>query len=250
MKREAEDDVDALATDISALDLDVELPGTDPRAKEEYTRALDSYERGRTALGRAHRPAELEAVASALEEGRFAMESAKARIQGRRPPERTPPCFFDPRHGPSSREVEWNPPGGAPRPVPACEADAQRVEAGLEPIAREVAVNGARVPYWNAPPAFAPYVGGYFGGFAGILPACSWARCSAPPSASEGGIRMQAAPAATSPMPAATSVAEISAAEISAVSDPRDCNRASGSPEVDEVFGGERGSAREEAGER
>ena len=170
MKREAEDDVDALATDISALDLDVELPGTDPRAKEEYTRALDSYERGRTALGRAHRPAELEAVASALEEGRFAMESAKARIQGRRPPERTPPCFFDPRHGPSSREVEWNPPGGAPRPVPACEADAQRVEAGLEPIAREVAVNGARVPYWNAPPAFAPYVGGYFGGFAGILP--------------------------------------------------------------------------------
>ena len=33
-------------------------------------------------------------------------------LDGRKPPERRPPCFFDPRHGPSSRDVEWAPPGG------------------------------------------------------------------------------------------------------------------------------------------
>jgi hypothetical protein len=89
------------------------------------------------------------------------MAVADALADGRPPPERTPPCFFDPRHGPSSREVEWAPAGGAPRLVPACEADAQRVERGEEPQSRQVMVGGAMTPYWAAPPVF----GGYFGGF-------------------------------------------------------------------------------------
>jgi hypothetical protein len=82
-------------------------------------------------------------------------------------PERTSPCFFDPRHGPSSREVEWAPPNGTPRPVPACEADAQRVERGEDPSYREVEGR----PYWEAGPAYAPYAGGFFGGglFPGLL---------------------------------------------------------------------------------
>ena len=96
------------------------------------------------------------------------MASARARLEGREPPERTPPCFFDPRHGPSAREVEWSPPWGEPRAVPACEADAQRVERGEDPDPREVTVGGQRVPYWNAGPAYAPYMGGFFGG--GLLP--------------------------------------------------------------------------------
>jgi hypothetical protein len=75
-------------------------------------------------------------------------------------PERRQPCFFDPRHGPSTRDVEWSPDGGAPRLVPACEADALRVEEGEEPESRQVAYRGAMVPYWAA-----PTYGGYFGGF-------------------------------------------------------------------------------------
>ena len=98
------------------------------------------------------------------------MAKAKARLEGREPPERRPPCFFDPRHGPSSREVEWAPPRGAPRLVPACEADAQRVEQGVEPAAREVLVGGRPTPYWNAPPAYGPWAGGFFGGFGGLFP--------------------------------------------------------------------------------
>jgi len=167
VKAEANDDLIALAEDVQALEADVDR---DPRVKEDYLQALDSYERAGRALDRARRPQELEAVSSALEEGRYSMASAKARLEGREPPERRPPCFFDPRHGPSVREVEWAPAGGAPRPVPACAADALRVEQGLEPAAREFDVGGRRVPYWDAPVAYGPYAGGFFGGF-GIFPA-------------------------------------------------------------------------------
>jgi hypothetical protein len=76
-------------------------------------------------------------------------------------PERRPACFFDPRHGPSVRDVEWAPPGGQQRSVPACAACALRVEEGEEPQSRQVLVGGAATPYWAAGPAF----GGYFGGF-------------------------------------------------------------------------------------
>jgi hypothetical protein len=63
----------------------------------------------------------------------------------------------------------WSPPYGEERAVPACEADAQRVERGDEPQAREVTWGGQRVPYWNAGPAYGPFAGGYFGGFGGGL---------------------------------------------------------------------------------
>ena len=96
------------------------------------------------------------------------MTSARARLEGREPPERRAPCFFDPRHGPSTRDVEWAPIGGEPRMVPACEADAQRVERGDDPEAREVTVGGQRMPYWAAGPMYAPFMGGFYG--AGLLP--------------------------------------------------------------------------------
>src|SRR3954454_13815705 len=144
------------------------MPGADPAAKADYERALDSYEQANGRFERAQRPADLGPVAQALEEGRYAMTSARARLNGEAPPERRPPCFFDPRHGPSSREVEWTPEGGAPREVPACEADAQRVERGLLPESREVTLGGRTMPYYAAGPMYAPFMGGFFGG--GFLP--------------------------------------------------------------------------------
>ncbi|CAN5677747.1 hypothetical protein BH24ACT26_BH24ACT26_22480 [soil metagenome] len=161
----AMDDLVALGEDLQALDLDVEMPGADPRAKQEYVRALGCYERATGDLDKARRPADLEGVTSALEEGRFAMASAKARLEGHEPPDRRQPCFFDPRHGPSATDVEWAPPGGAPRAVPACAADARRIEKGDEPLVREITVGGRRRPYWDAPAYYGPWAGGYFGGF-------------------------------------------------------------------------------------
>ena len=165
----AREDLVALGDDIRALDLDVEMPDADAQGKRDYERALGCYETASARLDQARRPEDLEHVTSALEEGRYAMAAAKAELAGQAPPERRPPCFFDPRHGPSTRDVEWAPPGGEPRPVPACEADALRVEEGGEPAGREVLVRGQRTPYWNAGPAYGPWAGGFFGGVGGGL---------------------------------------------------------------------------------
>ena len=169
VRETARDDLVALGDDIRALDLDVEMPDADPQGKRDYERALQCYQTASTRLDQARRPEDLEAVATALEEGRYAMAAAKAELAGLEPPERRPPCFFDPRHGPSVRDVEWAPPGGEPRPVPACAADALRVEEGDEPAAREVMVGGRPTPYWNAGPAYGPWAGGFFGGVGGGL---------------------------------------------------------------------------------
>ena len=170
LRTTASEDLSALGDDIRALDLDVEMPNADPQAKEDYGRAVDRYDAAERALDRARDPQDFAPIAEALEEGRWAMASAKARLSGEQPPERRPPCFFDPRHGPSTREVEWAPDGYAPRPVPACEADAIRIESGQDPLTREVVAGGRRVPLYDAPGFYAPYAGGFFGGFSGFLP--------------------------------------------------------------------------------
>ena len=170
LRETAHEDLAALGQDIRALDLDVEMPGVDPQGKEDYGRAVERYDEAERALDRAKDPADFAPIAEALEEGRWAMASAKARLEGQPAPERRPPCFFDPRHGPSTREVEWAPDGYARRPVPACEADAVRIESGQEPLAREVVAGGRRVPLYDAPGFYGPYAGGFFGGFSGFLP--------------------------------------------------------------------------------
>jgi hypothetical protein len=172
VKANVRDDLVELGGEIRELDIDMELDTTPREAKDAYATALAAYERAETTWELARTPADLEPVGAALEEGRWAMLSAKALVEGRPAPERRPPCFFDPRHGPSHRDVEWAPPYGEPRLVPACEADAQRVERGDDPQARELVIAGSRVPYWNAGPAYAPFAGGYYGGFggAGLFP--------------------------------------------------------------------------------
>jgi hypothetical protein len=164
VKAAAHDDLIALADDVQKLEAPVDA---NPTANAEYTKALDCYDKATRLYDRASQPRQLESVTSALEEGRYHMTAAQAILAGRTPPERRPPCFFDPRHGPSTRDVEWSPPGGTPRSVPACDADAQTVERGGEPASREVMAGGRTVPYWNAPRYFGPWASGYFMPFGG-----------------------------------------------------------------------------------
>ena len=164
VKAAAHDDLIALADDVQKLEQPVEA---NAQAKQEYTQALDSYDKASGSYDRATEPRQLEAVTSSLEKGRWHMSAAQAFLDGHNPPERRPPCFFDPRHGPSTRDVEWTPPGGTSRKVPACEADAQAVERGAQPASREVMTGGRMVPYWDAPPHFGPWAGGYFMPFGG-----------------------------------------------------------------------------------
>jgi hypothetical protein len=168
VKQVAREDLVALGDDIRALDLDVQMPDADPEGKQHYGQAVERYTEAEQALDRAQRPEDIEPVTSALEEGRWAMTAAKEELAGRQAPERRPPCFFDPRHGPSVTDVEWAPPGGQPRAVPVCAADLQRIEDGLDPQSREVPMDGQMVPYWAAGPAYMPWAGGFFGG--GLLP--------------------------------------------------------------------------------
>jgi hypothetical protein len=168
VREAASEDATSLANDIYDLELELTDPNADAEAGRYHEEAIAHYSRARRALERARRPQDLAEVTEALEEGRYAIACARARLAGRPLPEHRPPCFFNPTHGPSSRDVEWAPRGGSVRTVPACEADAQRVEAGDEPGVREVSVAGARRPYWDAPSAFGPWAGGYYGAFGGF----------------------------------------------------------------------------------
>ncbi|WP_055478128.1 hypothetical protein [Sphaerimonospora mesophila] len=168
VKQTVEEDVTKFGEEITALDMDVKmLPQAETAA--DWQRALDSYERAKNELAAVQRADELRTVTSTLEDGRYALACVKARVNNQPLPERLPPCFFNPQHGPSARNVRWAPPGGALRDVPACAADAEAVERGFDPQMREVMVNGERRPYWDAGPAYQPYAYGYYGGFGGDL---------------------------------------------------------------------------------
>jgi hypothetical protein len=167
LKQSVYEDVTRLGEDISGLDLDVRDPNLDPAAREDYQRAMNSYDEAKAAADQARRPEDMRRVTTALEDGRYYMTAVRARLEGRPAPERRAPCFFNPQHGPSVQDVSWAPPGGAPRSVPACAADAQRVLSGQDPDARLVSVGGYQRPYWDAGPMYAPYAGGYYSGFGG-----------------------------------------------------------------------------------
>ena len=168
LKENVRDDLVALGDDIRALDLDVELDGTDPAVKADYARAVDAYDRANTMWQRPRPRATWR---------RSPPRSRRAASRWRRPrrapraepvPERRPPCFFDPRHGPSTRDVEWAP---ARRRAPARARLRGRRAARRGGRAAGVPlrlVGGHRGPYWDAGPAYAPMAGGYFAD--GLLP--------------------------------------------------------------------------------
>ncbi|MBO3745165.1 hypothetical protein J5X84_03725 [Streptosporangiaceae bacterium NEAU-GS5] len=170
VSKTVEEDVTKFGEEITALDMDVRMLPAGSDTTGDWQRALDSYERAKTELDAVKRPEDLRTVTATLEDGRYALACVKARVNNQAVPERRPPCFFNPQHGPSVRDVRWAPPGGAAREVPACAMDAEAVERGFDPQMREVVtVGGQRMPYWNAGPAYQPYASGYYGGFGGDL---------------------------------------------------------------------------------
>lgn len=163
-----DEDITAFGEELDRLDFSPAEPGADDAMRTDYEHALDAYDRAKSAMAAAARPEDVRPVTSALEDGRFSLAVLAARREGRPLPERRPPCFFDPRHGPSVADAEWTPPGGARREVPVCAADRARLADGLDPAVREVDTDQGRRPYWDAGPAYGPWAGGYFGG--GLLP--------------------------------------------------------------------------------
>ncbi|MEV4110575.1 hypothetical protein [Nonomuraea sp. NPDC049695] len=169
VKQTVDEDVTKLGEEITALDTDVTLAGQGGTHIEEWQQALDSYEKAKTQLATVQRADQVRDVTQTLEDGRYALAVVKAKVNNEPVPERRAPCFFNPQHGPSVRDVRWAPPGGALRDVPACRMDAEAVERGFDPQMREVMVDGHRRPYYDAGPAYQPYAYGYYGGFGDVM---------------------------------------------------------------------------------
>ncbi|MCX3059866.1 hypothetical protein OFY01_08845, partial [Streptomyces sp. GXMU-J5] len=162
----AEEDLKAFAAELDRLDFRAAQPGVDDAMRADHERALDAYDKAGQDLAGARRPGDIRLVTQSIEDGRFSLTQLDARRAGRPLPERRPPCFFDPRHGPSARDARWTPPGrdGTGRLVPVCAQDAALLEGGGEPVVRVVdAGAGERRPYYAAGPAYAPWVEGYWG---------------------------------------------------------------------------------------
>jgi len=172
VRNTTEEDITVFGEELQELDSQVLGAPLDSATRQDYQRALDAYENAKTSIAAVTRPDDIRHVTEILEDGRYAVACVQARLAGQPLPARRPPCFFNPRHGPSTTTVSWAPPGGSPRDVPACAADAERVEAGAEPDTRQVMVGAQRVPYWQGGPAYQPMMAGYFGGYAGtgLLP--------------------------------------------------------------------------------
>jgi hypothetical protein len=171
-RRTAQEDVTRFGEELQRLDADVHMGSTDEAMLQDWQRALDSYESASRSLEMLQDPAEVRHVTSSLEDGRYAVACVRARRDGLPLPTRRPPCFFNPAHGPSTDDVEWAPPGGRPRQIPVCAADADRLSQGAEPDVRTVPQGAGRVPYWQGGPAYSPWASGYFGAYAGsgLLP--------------------------------------------------------------------------------
>ena len=154
-------DITRFGDELRDLDLDVVGIELSEEAQTNYSEALDAYENAKQAMNQARYESDATALAHILEEGRYAMACVKSHAQGKPMPERRPPCFFDPAHGPSAKNVTWAPPGGAPREVPACALDAARVTSGSDPHIRMVQQGYQAVPYWQDQ-GHAAYARGYY----------------------------------------------------------------------------------------
>jgi hypothetical protein len=163
----AQEDVDSLEADIQALE--PQLSGAPEEATLRYAEAQKAHRRAEHELKRARHPEQLAAISELLEVGRYQLAAATALAHGQPIPERRPPCFFDPGHGPSVTAVSWAPQGGEARLVPVCAACAKAIEEQSEPQARKV-----RRPrddntwyWWNLPDYYGPWAGGYYQSFGG-----------------------------------------------------------------------------------
>ncbi|WP_053204645.1 hypothetical protein [Jiangella muralis] len=141
-----------------------DLPTTSDIEQAKLTKEiLDTVEKARHRLDQAATDDDVQAVTSLLGTARYRIACLTALQQGRPAPEPTPPCFFDPRHGPSTQNREWTPEHGVSRDVPLCDQCVVRFDAGEAPQARQA----GRDSYWEGGEDLVAYIEGYWNGTAG-----------------------------------------------------------------------------------
>lgn len=162
VRRAADEDITRFGEELAALHLDTLGTVLDEQMRTDYQRALDDYEQAKAALARATTTTDVTAVTSTLADGRFHHACVLAGQAGLPRPERRPPCFFDPAHGPGSRDVEWAPVGGVARSIPVCFRDAERLLAGERPDTRLVRLGDRRAAWYDSGPAYAAWASGWY----------------------------------------------------------------------------------------
>lgn len=128
-------------------------------------RVLDLVEDARHRLDKPSRmdqPEEAEEVTERLAEARYQLTVITALTAGLPAPGRTPPCFFDPRHGPSIDQRPFTPETGKERSVPVCAGCRERLDHQQTPQIRTLTQDGKVVFYWDAGRYSRPYVNGYW----------------------------------------------------------------------------------------
>jgi hypothetical protein len=154
------EEIEQVRQQISVADTS---PVTPDPAAGQITAARQALDTAHARLTAMTRPADAQAVAAALADARFQVTAATAVREGRPVPDRTPPCFVDPRHGPSVTTGVYAPSGLA-GPVPLCAACAAALASGSAPAARSFLAGGLRMYPWMPYGAAWWYLNGYWGG--------------------------------------------------------------------------------------
>ena len=174
VRRVADEDVTVFGEQLQRLGDRVAGHELDQPTREDYQLALDAYEHAKFAAPRMREADEISALVDTLASGRYAILCVRARLVGEPVPERTLPCFFNPQHGPSSRNLMWTSPRTGTRTVPACARCASQLAAREKPEVRTVRFGGRTVPYWEAGATFHPYSRGYFAADAAVGASMGW----------------------------------------------------------------------------
>jgi len=175
VRRLAEEDVTVLGEQLARLDATVAGRELDDATGQDYQDALDAYEAARWRAPRLRELDEISTVIDTVSGGRYALACVQARVAGREVPERRVPCFFNPQHGPSTRDLEWTPPRHGTRTVPACGQCAARVVAREQPDLRTVRVGSRTVPCWEAGSTYvSPARGNFALGIAAASVGLAW----------------------------------------------------------------------------
>ncbi len=146
-RRLLDDEVTVLGEDLAELHDDTLAEELTSEASHHYGRALEHYDRAKALVAASTTAEDLLGVEQVVADARYHRAAVLAVQAGESLPARRGPCFFDPRHGPSFRDVLWAPPSGVERTVAVCAADARRLEGGQPPAIRQVRVGDRYVPW-------------------------------------------------------------------------------------------------------
>jgi hypothetical protein len=174
VKKLAEEDVTIFGEQLKRLGEDLADRPLDQETRDDYQAALDAYERATFTAPQLRTIDEISKVIDTLATGRYSLACVRARVADRPVPELRVPCFFNPQHGPSVRDVMYTVPRRGTQRLPACSMCATRVKHKEKPEVRTVTVGSRRVAYWEAGAAYLPYSHGYFPGDATAVALMTW----------------------------------------------------------------------------